>query len=155
MPPSSSPEAGRGGRSVFFCALRQSGALLVLALVAALLAAALRPARAVEESAPPEVTWAQVGRWTGRVLFVDARDEAAYRRRHIPGALSMDESHWETELPEFIQAWHPGARVVVYCDSEACDASDAVARRLRRELGIEEVYVLKGGWASWLAAQKP
>ena len=146
------------GRTVFRRSLRQSAALLVAALVPALLAAGLhprRPAWSLAAAAQPEVTWAQVSAWPGPVLPVDARPAAAYEQRHVPGALPLNEAQWETELPAVIQAWHPGMRVVVYCDDAGCGASQSVARRLRRELGIDQVFVLKGGWGAWLKAQQP
>jgi len=45
-------------------------------------------------------------------------------------------------------------RVVVYCNSQRCDASREVAVRLRHELQIDNVFVLQGGWNAWLEAQK-
>ena len=89
------------------------------------------------------------------VLWVDARPEADFNRQHVPGALSLDEEHWEALLPGFMAAWRPGARVVVYCGDQQCDRSREVAERLQRELQVSQVYVLKGGWAAWLGAQKP
>lgn len=141
---------------IFGRALRQSSVLLVAALVPALLAAVLhprRPAWSRAQAEAPEVSWAEVAGWSGPVLFVDARAPDAFARRHIPGAQSLPESQWETQLPEVIRTWQPGCRVVVYCDNQACDASQEVAGRLRRELGISQVYVLQGGWSAWLAAQ--
>lgn len=156
MPLSNSRDAAVGARAVYRRALRQAAALLMVALVPAVGAAffhPLRPSWGMAAAGSDQVTWAQAQRWSGRVLLVDARGTTAYHRRHIPGALSLDESRWERDLPGIIQAWRPGDRVVVYCDSEACDTSAEVARRLRREMGIDHVYVLKGGWAAWLAAQ--
>jgi rhodanese-related sulfurtransferase len=137
---------------------RQAGVLLLAALVPALLAAAFhprRPAWSRDQAMIPEVAWSTVQQWPGLRLLVDARSEVDFRRRHIPGAFPLDEARWEARLPAVIQAWQPGARVVVYCDNLGCESSQAVARRLRRELGINDVFVLKGGWSAWLEAQKP
>lgn len=145
-----------GGPSIFGRARRQTGALLVAALIPALLAAAFhprRPAWSPARAEAPSVTLRQAAGWRGRVLFVDARGEPAFAQRHIPGALPLREAQWEALLPVFLKAWQPGARVVVYCDREGCDASQAVAIRLRRELGLDQVFVLKGGWDAWLEAQ--
>jgi rhodanese-related sulfurtransferase len=144
-----------GGDSIFGRARRQSAALLVAALIPALLAATLHPRRPEWSRARaglPQVTWSEVAGWPGRVVLVDARREPAFQQRHIPGALPLNEAHWEAQLPAFLKAWQPGARVVVYCDDSGCDASEAVARRLRRELSIDQVFVLKGGWAAWREA---
>ena len=141
--------------AIFRRALRQSIALLVAAVLPALLAAGLhprRPAWSLAAAAQPEVAWTEVAGWPG-ALLLDARYAADYGRRHIPGALPLSEPRWEQQLPAVIAAWHPGAPVVVYCDDAGCGASQAVARRLRRELAIDQVYVLKGGWGAWLKAQ--
>jgi hypothetical protein len=39
---------------------------------------------------------------------------------------------------------------VVYCSSLSCNASREVARRLRREAQLPDVFVLEGGWEAWL-----
>jgi rhodanese-related sulfurtransferase len=93
-----------------------------------------------------------VTRWRTPVLWVDARPASAYGKRHVPDAISLNESEWERLLPGFLEAWRPDVKVVVYCDSQACNSSEEVARRLRRELNLDEVFVLKGGWSSWLEA---
>jgi rhodanese-related sulfurtransferase len=144
-------------RAFLFRAFRQAGLLLLAALIPALLASAFhprRPAWSRDQTMIPEVAWSTVREWPGLRLLVDARSEEAFRRQHIPGALPLSEVQWEERLPAFIKAWQPGARVAVYCDNAGCQASQAVARRLRRELGINEVFVLKGGWGAWLEAQK-
>lgn len=144
--------------AVFRRVLRQVGAVLLLALVPALLAVAFhprRPAWSRDQALVPEVTWATVRDWRGLVLFVDARNAAAYQRQHIPGALSLSERGWEGLLEALVTAWRPAGRVVAYCDDQGCEASQSVARRLRRELGVNDVFVLKGGWRAWLEAQKP
>ncbi|HUL53703.1 MAG TPA: rhodanese-like domain-containing protein [Opitutaceae bacterium] len=147
-PPAASPQI-----------LRQAGVLLLAAVIPAVLAAGwhpLRPAWSRDQALVPEVAWATVQDWRGQVLFVDARSADAYARRHIPGALSLRlGGGWEGLFQAVVAAWRPGARVVVYCDDKDCEASQSVARRLRRELGVGDVFVLKGGWSAWLKAQKP
>ncbi len=85
------------------------------------------------------------------VLWVDARPAAEFDRGHIPGAVPLNEDEWETLLPGFLGVWEPGYRTVVYCGSAECQASAAVAGRLRDEVGLGEVFVLKGGWEVWQA----
>jgi rhodanese-related sulfurtransferase len=51
-----------------------------------------------------------------------------------------------------LAAWSPENRTVVYCSSQSCAASHEVARRLREEAGLDNVYVLHGGWEAWLEA---
>ncbi|HUJ44214.1 MAG TPA: rhodanese-like domain-containing protein [Opitutaceae bacterium] len=139
--------------------LGQAGVVLLVAVAPALLAAAWhprRPAWSRDETRVPEVVWTTVQDWRGQVLFVDARSADAYGRQHIPGALSISKGGgWEALFQTVVAAWRHGARVVVYCDDKGCDASQSVARRLRQELGVSDVYVLKGGWSAWLEAQTP
>jgi len=97
-----------------------------------------------------EVDLAEVLRWTPPILWVDARTAKSYETRHVPGAVLLNEDEWELHLPGFLAVWQPTGRIIVYCDSQACDASQAVALRLQRELKLTNVYVLKGGWAAWL-----
>lgn len=132
--------------------LRESALLLLLAAVPALLTFWPHPKRPGWTWTKPgvaEVDLSEVTRWSPPVLWIDAREAAAYHHQHIPGAVLLNEGNWEELLPGFLEVWQPGAKVVVYCDSQACDASQSVALRLQRELNLSEITVLKGGWASW------
>ena len=132
--------------------LRESVLLLGLAVVPALLALWLHPKRPIlswNAPAVESVELAAVRQWSGPVLWVDARKAEAYKAEHIPGAISLNESEWEQRLPGLMEAWRPGQRVIVYCDTQECDASQAVALRIRRELNLQDVFVLKGGWTAW------
>jgi len=130
--------------------------------------------------ASDETTWAQVAEWqraaegtqgsqaaegtqaaqatqtargapAPRILILDARPDEVYRAAHVPGALPLNEPHWERLLPAVIEALGDNTRVVVYCDDRLCEASRGVATRLRRELALDagDVFVLKGGWHEW------
>jgi rhodanese-related sulfurtransferase len=57
-------------------------------------------------------------------------------------------------LPRMLASWSPEKRVVVYCSSESCGASREVARRLREEARLQNVFVLEGGWEAWLGEKK-
>ena len=130
--------------------LRDCLLLLLLAAVPALLTFWLHPRRpAWVKPAVAQVDLAEIARWASPVLWVDAREAPAYAQEHIPGALLLNETEWNQLLPGFLEAWRPGMRVVVYCDSQACNASEEVALRLQRELNLSEVFIMKGGWASW------
>ena len=128
----------------------------MLPLGPALLAAWLNPKRPAWSWARPselELTPQEAARLPAPVIWLDARPEAEFGVRHVPGALCLNEEHWEELLPAFMSAWGPDTHVVVYCDSRRCDASREVAERLRRELKLDRVYVLQGGWKAWLEAQ--
>jgi len=100
---------------------------------------------------PPTITVAEALIWhrNGNVLWVDARPPATYARGHIPDAVPLYEQMWEDQIAAFVARWDPKLTVVVYCDASTCDASDAVARRLHRELQIGRIFVLAGGWEAW------
>jgi rhodanese-related sulfurtransferase len=143
-------------KTAFFRAARQAGLILLIALIPAVISAVCHPRRpgwSWEKTTVPEVEWTNVSQWQDRVIFVDARSAADYTRGHLPGALALNGGAGDEAMEALVAAWHPGSRVVVYCDGVRCDAAQSAAGRLRRELGIEEVYVLKGGWSAWVEAQ--
>lgn len=137
--------------------VRQAGVLLALAALPAI-AQAVRYHDRVSWRAPAvakdEVTLEQTRGWGDRVMWVDARPDEQYAQRHVPNALSLNEDRWGELLPQTLEAWAPDKRVIVYCSSQSCAASHEVARRLREEAGLENVYVLHGGWETWLEAQR-
>ena len=104
--------------------------------------------------AKDEATLEQVESWGESVLWIDARPTEQFEREHIPNAISLNEDRWDELLQPMLAAWSPENRVVVYCSSQSCAASHEVARRLREEAGLPNVFVLHGGWEAWLAAKK-
>ncbi len=83
-------------------------------------------------------------------IWVDARPDEEFARDHIPGAFSLNEDRWNELLPQFLPNWSPGKKVVVYCSAESCNAAREVAKRLRDEAQLTDVFVLQGGWEEWL-----
>lgn len=100
------------------------------------------------------VTLAQARGWGSTAIWVDARPQEEFEREHVPNAVLLNEDRWNTLLPQMLAAWSPEKRVVVYCSSQSCGASREVARRLREEAGLKNVFVLGGGWEAWLEAKK-
>jgi rhodanese-related sulfurtransferase len=100
------------------------------------------------------VTVTQARAWGGNAIWIDARPDEEFARDHVPGALSLNEDRWNELLPQFLAAWSPEKKVVVYCGSEGCNASREVARRLRKEAQLPNVFVLEGGWEEWLKTRK-
>jgi rhodanese-related sulfurtransferase len=134
-------------------AFRQLATLLVIALVPALVSAAVR----LKWQPPPaplaadEVRYETAAAWGEKVVWVDARPRAKFEREHLPGAVLLNEDEWVRLVGPFLDAWTPEKTIVVYCDSGGCDASRAVARRIKEELGVESpVWVLQGGIDAWL-----
>ena len=105
-----------------------------------------------QSSIPPweSVTVDQAHTWGANVIWVDARPDDEFARDHVPNALSLNEDRWNELLPQFLAAWSPEKKIIVYCSSIGCNASREVARRLRKEAQLPDVYVLKGGWEAWL-----
>jgi rhodanese-related sulfurtransferase len=96
------------------------------------------------------VTVEQARTWGAGVLWVDARPDEEFSADHIPGAILLNEDRWSELLPQFLQQWAPEKKVVVYCSTESCNLAGDVARRLRDEAQMKNVFVLEGGWEEWL-----
>ena len=96
----------------------------------------------------------QARAWGDGAIWVDARPDNEFEREHVPGALLLNEDRWNELLPQFLAAWSPEKKVVVYCSSQGCNASREVARRLRNEAQLKDVFVLEGGWEEWLKTKR-
>jgi rhodanese-related sulfurtransferase len=137
--------------------LRQATVLVALALLpAAGEAVYFRDKVSWRSSVAPSelVTVAQAGEWGGNAIWVDARPDEEFAHDHVPGAVSLNEDRWNELLPQFLAVWSPERRVVVYCSSQNCNASREVARRLRNEAQLQNVFVLQGGWEEWLKSKR-
>ena len=88
--------------------------------------------------------------WGASAIWVDARPDNEFERDHVPGAIPLNEDRWNELLPTLLAQWSLEKKIVVYCSSQSCNASREVARRLRDEAGLKEVFVLRGGWEEWL-----
>lgn len=88
-------------------------------------------------------------------IWVDARSVAEFDRGHIDNALRLEQESWEQQFPELLGRWLPNKPIVVYCSSARCGKAQAVALRLRAELGAQNVYWLIGGWDAWTMLRKP
>jgi rhodanese-related sulfurtransferase len=100
------------------------------------------------------ITVTQARAWGGNAIWIDARPDEEFARDHVPAALSLNEDRWNELLPQFLVAWSPEKKIVVYCGSQSCNASREVARRLRKEAQLPNVFVLEGGWEEWLKTRK-
>jgi len=133
-------------------ALRILGLALILAVVSYGWHA--RHGRIEGESASiPRIPLAAAAR-EHSILWLDARPEEDYDRGHVPGALPLRPGSWDAEFPAVIDRWQPGNKVVVYCRSDSCETSEAVARRLIEATKWPDVYVLEGGWEAWATGSK-
>jgi len=100
------------------------------------------------------VTIDQARSWGDGAIWVDARPDEEFARDHVPGAFSLNEDRWSELLQEFLPNWSPNKKVVVYCSAASCNAAGAVAKRLRDEAQLKDVFVLQGGWEEWVKTKK-
>jgi rhodanese-related sulfurtransferase len=132
-------------------------ALLLLAALSAVGAALIHPKKPQwnrSSLAEGEVDLKTANEWAKKVLWVDARPRDQFDAGHIPGALLLNSFEWEPLLDPFLDEWNRDRIVVVYCGSADCELSRQVAEKLRKEVQISKVYVLKGGWQAWRESQK-
>jgi rhodanese-related sulfurtransferase len=91
------------------------------------------------------------------ILFIDARDEDAYQKGHIPGACEFSPYYPE----KYVAAARPlcdfADQIVVYCAGGECEDSQAAAIYLRDITGVpgEKLFVYGGGMSEWEAAGLP
>ena len=96
------------------------------------------------------VTLDQAQSWGADAIWVDARPDNEFEQDHVLGAIPLNEDRWNELLPTLLARWSLEKKIVVYCNSQSCNASREVARRLRDEAGLKDVFVLRGGWEEWL-----
>ena len=96
----------------------------------------------------------QVQSWGTNAIWVDARPDNEFEQDHVPDAIPLNEDRWNELLPTLLARWSLEKKIVVYCSSQSCNASREVARRLRDEAGLKDVFVLQGGWETWLKSKR-
>ncbi len=92
----------------------------------------------------------------GRIVFLDARDDAHYEAGHLPGAAQLDHYHLEKHLGPVLAACAVAERIVVYCNGGECEDSELAANDLL-ELGVpaSKLFLYAGGIAAWRAHRLP
>ena len=100
--------------------------------------------------ASEQVTVDQAKAWEDGAIWVDARPDDEFARKHVPCAFSLNPERWDELLPQFLSSWSPEKKVVVYCSAESCNLAKDVAKRLRDEVQLKDVFVLQGGWEEWV-----
>lgn len=83
-------------------------------------------------------------------LILDASNSTDYARAHILNAVHVPSSQVESGNQRLLK--HRDRPVLVYCKNG--QLSPQVATRLTK-MGFEQVYLLKGGLAQWLADNQP
>lgn len=153
------PASQAGARA---CLTRAGILLVVLPVAPAVLTAWLHPHRPDwaalrADAASPAPQSLSVGEALSAhhdALWLDARPAEQQAAGRVPDSLPLTEDAWDAQLTAVIETWDGQREIIVYCGGEGCHASEAVARRLRRELGFEKIYVLEGGWDAWRARKR-
>lgn len=144
----------------------QVGALLGLAIAAALAARALHPhplawrqnwSNQVAEQAAQTgvrlVTLADTRAIVERAdhLLLDARANRDYLAGHLPGAFSLPVLELQTYLGQVLPLLSPAQPLLVYCSGTSCDESLQLAKVLQQQ-GFTNLVLFAGGMAEWQQA---
>jgi rhodanese-related sulfurtransferase len=124
--------------------------MLFLSILAALPTLAYRPEAPASSPDPFAITLSKAT--SQKVLWVDARPPEKRARGTISNAVALNTQNWDAELGSLFERYQPEQAIVVYCDA-GCHSAETVAGRIR-ELGLEPVYVLEGGYQAWEREQK-
>ena len=92
----------------------------------------------------------------GSLVFVDARNAAAFEEGHIPGAYNIDNYNVDKHLPGVRPLLDFADTIVVYCGGGECEdsiflASELEARGLRRET----IRLFEAGMTAWSESGMP
>ncbi len=92
----------------------------------------------------------------GAVVFVDARNDAAFEAGHIPGALQCDRYHLEDYIRDLLEYVYDADKVIVYCNGGECEDSMYLCGELMEfDVPYESLYLYEGGWKEWKARDMP
>jgi rhodanese-related sulfurtransferase len=83
-----------------------------------------------------------------QAVFVDARDELAFSRGRIKGAISLPVGKFEAKLAEFKKKVPLSDTLVIYCNGYGCNDSMTVGKELMAN-GYRQVLVFEGGYPEW------
>ncbi len=150
-------------------AIRQSGLILLLAVVTGLLTNQAR-----SNTLPLVASWAPEARLTAdtgnsrvvslheagslclekTAIFLDARSPRDYAMGHIRGAQNIPWQSFDQYIDRVFATIPEDARIVTYCDGEHCSLSEDLAKELV-SMGYKKVQVLLNGWTKWQEAGLP
>lgn len=156
--------------SIWPLVLRQSLAILGLAVVAGLLVNMVHPHKlaligdwSVEARPAPDgvgeviiitIEEAEALYQNREALFLDARSLEAYRSVHIEGSLSLPWEDFDKRFIEVMESIPPELPIITYCDGESCELSKDLAIALLAR-GYANVRVLPDGWRVWRESALP
>lgn len=90
----------------------------------------------------------------GSAIVVDARSAQSYEFGHVPGAVSLPASDFDSAYEAKKGLLPPGVRIVVYCTSANCDESEQVLEGLRSK-GHARLLHYRNGWNEYELAGLP
>jgi rhodanese-related sulfurtransferase len=88
------------------------------------------------------------------VCFVDARSEFAFYTSHIKGALSLSDSRFDEQYPDFKKKTFMDTPLVIYCVGPNCPKAKHVADKLKKN-GYRNIRIYPGGMTEWSHAGFP
>lgn len=87
---------------------------------------------------------------TGGVIFIDARNDRAYKEGHLPGAYQLDYYKPAQYLPEVLPASLVAELIVIYCNGGECEDSEFTAQFLTSAgVPAQKLFVFGGGFHEW------
>ena len=91
------------------------------------------------------------GRYSGEIIFVDARNDAHYEEGHIPGAYQIDHYNLDDYIDEAMLSRLDGADIiVVYCGGGDCEDSIYLSSALLEfDVSIDKIRLYESGMADW------
>jgi len=144
-------------------ALVEAGALVLVAAVVGLIAnqfssraASLRGAepRSIPVLSNLALPQARAIHQAGSMLFLDAREPAAFLAGHVPGSLNIPSDTVDESAAAHQGRLDDAGGYVVYCDSPEGEVARTTAQALLQR-GLGNLYLFPGGWSQWTAAGLP
>jgi rhodanese-related sulfurtransferase len=109
-----------------------------------------RPATPSGQSMVIDLDRASALHRAGQAVFVDARPALLYAQGHIAGAFNVPRQRVNDHLLDFFEKVPDTETLIIaYCDGEACELSENLARMLQ-DMGHKNVKVLINGWSLWM-----
>ncbi len=87
---------------------------------------------------------------SGEIVLIDARNEALFQERHIPGAYLFDHYQMEQYVDLVLPMCQIAEQVIVYCSGGHCEDSEFTATDLQ-QLGVpqEKLFIYAAGMRGW------
>ena len=85
-----------------------------------------------------------------QAVFVDIRNENAYQKSHLPGAINIPLEHIDKRKDKLKR--YSGQTIIAYCDT---GSSTLNAVKALQAQGWEQVHQLRGGLTAWRDAGLP